>query len=145
MWVNAQQNQPDDRKLFWAERIAGSWSLPAKIDDAVFTTEAVRAAALSNGDIVVGYRGTDGKGYTLRYSANNNPPWSPVIPIAENNNPDITSAPALSAAADGADAEAMYVSTAGSLHHVRLSGATWSAPQLVGSGTLVDVSLARAP
>ncbi|HHH10536.1 MAG TPA: hypothetical protein ENK23_00460 [Sorangium sp.] len=145
VWVNHQQNQMDDKKLFWATRTGGVWSPPAKISDNVFTDNAISAAALPNGDIIVAYRGTDTKAYSVYYSAGNNPPWAAAIPVAANS--AIVGIPSVTAGINGALAELMYISASVTkVKHARLAAAGWyPAAAVPGPGAITAVAVMATP
>jgi hypothetical protein len=145
VYVNDDSNQPDDKKIFWSIRTSGAWAAPLKISDAVFTDEVPALAPLAGGAALLAFRGTDGKPYTLRYTAGANPPWGAPFGV-DNPNPSVASPPVVARGVGGVDAELAYVSQGtGSAAHCRLTGLTWSAPVVVGGTGLDHVAIASAP
>jgi hypothetical protein len=138
VWVHHAPSTVDHTKLFWASRSSGVWSTPVKISEDVFTPEAPNLTALAGGDALVAFRGTDGKGYSLRWSGG---AWSSVLPLAA----DVITTPAVSAGAPGADAELAFVAPGGAVEHMRLSGTTWSAPSSVGGSGLQHAAIVPLP
>jgi hypothetical protein len=145
VYAHHAPSQPDDKKLFWASRSGGVWSSPEKISDAVFTDDPVSLTALGGGEALVGYRGTDGLVYALRYTPGGNPAWSAPLGIA-NPNPAAASAPSVAPGIDGHDAEIAWIDAGdGSVYHSSLNGSTWSAPAAVGGTQLHSLALAGRP
>src|SRR5690606_23852791 len=108
-----------------------------KIDEDVFTPEAPNLAALAGGDALLAFRGSDGKGYTLRWTGS----WSSVLPLQA----DVLTTPAVCAGAPGADAELALVAPGGAVEHLRLTGTSWSAPTPVGGAGLLHAAVAALP
>ncbi|HZO12539.1 MAG TPA: hypothetical protein VFB62_04755 [Polyangiaceae bacterium] len=143
VYAHHEANQFDDKKLFFTTRTNGIWSSPLKIDDNVFTDEPVRLTALAQGGALVTYRGTDGKGYWLRYDATLSS-WSPPDAIA-NPNPNITSAPDVTIGIGTTEAELVFIDAQDTTaYHTRLS-ATWSVPTVIGGTGLAAVAVDSAP
>lgn len=140
-WVNHDPGSMDDTKIAYATRNSGGWSTPALIGTAVFTQGDVTLAALSGGDALLAYRGTDGKGYTVRYSGGS---WGAPLGLATPSI-DVQATPGVSAGVDGHDAEICYAGSDGVAHHMRLSGGSWSASEAIGGTGLVHCAIAAIP
>jgi hypothetical protein len=140
VYAHAEMNQVDDRKLYWASRTSGTWTTPVKIDDAVFSDDPPTLAALAGGDVLLSYRGTDGAGYSARWSSGS---WGAAAPIG-NPNPQVISTPAVSEGLGTAEAELVYI-TGGAANHVTLTGTSWSAATAIGGSGLTHCAIAAMP
>ncbi len=135
-----------DANLLYTTRKAGIWSTPALLTNGALSNDPVSLVALEGGGALVGFRGQDGKLYTLRYTGGASPSWGVAIPLASNNFMSMV-APALAAGAFGDDAELAFIDQADNLlKHSRLNGVVWSAPAAVSNvASLTRVALASSP
>jgi hypothetical protein len=133
-----------DSHILSTVRSAGIWSTPAPVDANAFTGDPVSLATLSNGQVLLAYRGQDFNVYWLLYSESAGS-WSTPSPLATPNF-STPSVPAIAAGIRGADAELVFIDASTSvLKHARLSGTTWSTPVTVGGSGLAGVGAASAP
>jgi hypothetical protein len=147
VYINHQPAPPpnaEDKKLYYATRTSGVWSAPQKISDQVFAVEPPTITALAGGEALIAFRGTDNKGYTVRYTPGATP-WGAPTPIG-NPNPDIASPPGVASGSGTFVAELAYVDAAsGAAHHVRHDATGWGTATLVGGSGLTHVAIASAP
>jgi hypothetical protein len=133
-----------DSRILTTVRSAGTWSTPAPVDPNAFTGDPVSLAALSNGQVLLVYRGIDSNIYWSLYSGSPGT-WSVPVALASPNF-STPSVPAVVPGIRGADAELVFIDGATNvLKHTRLSGTTWSAPLTVGGSSLTGVGAASAP
>lgn len=143
VYVHAEAQAANDKKLMWSTRSAGQWSEPQLVHTDAFTDEPVHLAALTGGEALVALRGTDGKGYGLHYVPGNDPPWSAPVAIGAA---DVTSPPALAAGLTAGEAEAAYIDqNGGAVYHIRWSGTSWGGPTYIAGSNLTHVALATQP
>jgi hypothetical protein len=147
VYINHSPSPPpdaEDKKLYFATRTSGVWTTPQKISDQVFAVEPVNMVALPGGEAMLAFRGTDNKGYSLRYTPGATP-WGAPTPIG-NPNVDIASPPSVAVGAGGFVAELGYVAASdGSAHHVRHDATGWGAATQVGGTGLSHVAIASGP
>jgi len=128
-------------QILAAARTSGAWSAPVSITNGL-TNDPVALAPLSDGGVVLAYRGTDGKLYQATYTGGT---WSmPAAPFATNV--AVAAPPAVARGVGGARAELAYVDVSGGVFHTRLVGAAWTAAVPIALGTgFTHVALASGP
>ncbi|MHB8875294.1 MAG: hypothetical protein ACYC8T_16535 [Myxococcaceae bacterium] len=115
------------------------WSPAADITNAT-SVDPAALLALSGGEVLMAFRGLDGRLYALSYSAGS---WG--LPTLVAGGVYVLGSPALAKGQGGALAELAYVGLDGAAYHSRLAAnRTWTTPVQVG--TSVDfVSIASGP
>ena len=133
MWQASSGNQ-----VRYSTRTGGVWSAAA---DAQYATsfDPVAMVALPKGDVLMAWRGTDGKLYFTEYAASTGiwaNPWGPGYTLIGS--------PALARGVGLASAEVAFVGTDHVAYHCRMIGGVCPNPVPVGSN--VDfVSITTAP
>ena len=140
-WVNHDPLSTDHTKVAFATRTGGSWSAPTLIGTDVFTDEDIALAALSDGEALLTYRGTDDKAYAVRFAGGS---WGTAQGIAAPN-PDVAATPGVAAGVGGYDAELCYVGNDGVAYHVRLDASGFTPPAAIGGTALVHCAIAAIP
>ena len=115
------------------------WAPAANITNAL-SFDPAALLPLAGGEVLMAFRGTDGKAYVASYLAGS---WG--LPSLVAGGVTIVGPPALAKGQGGMVAELAYVGTDGAAYHVRLAASrTWTAPVQVA--TSVDfVSIASGP
>ena len=129
-------------QIYTASRTAGTWSTPAALTNGL-TFDPMALAPLPGSGALLAYEGTDGNLYTAAFDGTS---WAtPAAPFTLGT--AVESPPALAAGIGTAMAEMVYLDTSGALWHTRLTGAGWSSPTAVGSGTtgFTYVAIASGP
>lgn len=130
-----------DQRIIFTTRAAGSWSAPAPIDTNALTNEPISVAGVSGGALVA-YRGQNGQAYWSRYT--DGVGWSAPLGVSSPNLV-VSSPPVVTPGIGGVDAELLALTSTGAVVHLRLSGATWSAPVTVGGTALTAIGAASSP
>ncbi|MDP1823928.1 MAG: hypothetical protein Q8L48_11825 [Archangium sp.] len=133
VWLASAGNQ------YRFSTLTGSvWSAAANVTNAT-SLDPAALLALPAGEVLMAFRGTDGKLYSLSFSAGS---WGLPIQVGTAS---ILGSPSMAKGQGGAVAELAYVGTDGAAYHVRLAAnRTWGTPVQVG--TSIDfVSIVSGP
>jgi hypothetical protein len=139
-----------DYKIMSTSHSGSGWSTPVLVDANAFlsgaTNEPVALAALPNGKAVLVFRGTDSKPYVSFYDPMAMPPWTAPGALVSGTNPDVSSLPSIAPGVCGADIVVAFVESGMGVKLTKLTGTTWSAPELVPqSSAAAYVAVATHP
>ena len=128
-------------QLRWSARAGGAWSPAANIPNAL-TSAPPQLAPFGAQQLVLAFRGTDGRPYVTTLQGN---AWQAPAPLL-NPNPTISGPPAITRGIGGAELELVYVDDATkTLRHTRRVGGVWSPPAAIGNTTIDRVAIASGP
>jgi hypothetical protein len=129
-----------DNAIVTITRTGGTWASSVVVSNA--TTQSRPAlAALTNGNAILAFRGTD---TNLYYSVYSSGAWSAVAAVATPN-VSANNPPALTAGVGAATAEMVFVKSDNLAYHTRLVGGAWTTPASFGVTANWNVAIARSP
>jgi hypothetical protein len=143
VYVHNEPSTAQHTQLMWSQRSGGEWSLPQIINDEIYGSDGAALAPLDDGAALLAYRGSDGRGYSSRYTPGAEPSWTPATPLSPSN-PVLDSVPCVAAGTGSSDAELAAIIN-GAAVQFRYENDTWSAPVAIGGAGLKHIAIASRP